>query len=77
MDAILYLFFAVLVIANAKLISQLGLSITYNLKRRKQALTAFSKISIIVPAYNEAKTIASCIESLLNLDYPNYEVIVV
>ena len=27
-------------------------------------------ISFIVPAYNEEKTIARCIESLLNLDYP-------
>lgn len=34
-------------------------------------------ISVIVPAYNEAKVIGAAIESLLALDYPTYEVIVV
>jgi cellulose synthase/poly-beta-1,6-N-acetylglucosamine synthase-like glycosyltransferase len=35
------------------------------------------QISIIVPAYNEAATIASSIQSLLQLRYPEYEIIVV
>ena len=34
-------------------------------------------VSIIVPAYNEGKVIVSAIESLLEMDYPHYEVIVV
>jgi glycosyltransferase involved in cell wall biosynthesis len=34
-------------------------------------------ISIIVPAKNAQETIKKCIDSLLNLDYPNYEVIIV
>jgi len=34
-------------------------------------------ISVIVPAYNEATVIGAAIESLLALDYPTYEVIVV
>jgi poly-beta-1,6-N-acetyl-D-glucosamine synthase len=34
-------------------------------------------VSIIVPAYNEEAVIGDCIESLLALDYPAYEVIVV
>lgn len=34
-------------------------------------------ISIIVPAYNEAVTIVESTRSLLNLKYPNYEVIVI
>lgn len=34
-------------------------------------------ISIIVPAYNESVTIVSCLNSLLALDYPNYEIILV
>ncbi len=34
-------------------------------------------ISIIVPAYNEEVPIITCIENLLELDYPNYEVILV
>ncbi len=42
---------------------------------------AFSNkfVSIIIPAYNEEASIRSCVESLLNLDYPEdmFEVIVV
>lgn len=34
-------------------------------------------ISVIVPAYNAGRTIVRCAESLMGLDYPNYEVIVV
>jgi cellulose synthase/poly-beta-1,6-N-acetylglucosamine synthase-like glycosyltransferase len=43
-----------------------------------QAFTGYEpQISIIVPAYNEASTIASSIQSLLQLRYPEYEIIVV
>ena len=35
------------------------------------------KISIIVPVYNSAKTIRQCLNSLCDLDYPSYEIIVV
>ncbi|MGL5328280.1 MAG: glycosyltransferase family 2 protein [Peptostreptococcaceae bacterium] len=34
-------------------------------------------ISVLVPAYNEEETVNDCIESLLYLDYPEYEIIVV
>jgi len=34
-------------------------------------------ISIIIPAYNESLVINQSIESLLNLDYPHYEVLVI
>lgn len=37
----------------------------------------FIPISIIVPAYNEEVTIVDSVNSLLNLDYPEYEIIVV
>ena len=77
MDTILYLFVAILIIANAKLFAQLALSITYSLKRKRQNNYEPPKISIIVPAFNEEKTIASTIQSLQKLDYPNYEIIVV
>ena len=43
-----------------------------------QAFTGYEpQISIIVPAYNEAATIANSIQSLLQLRYPEYEIIVV
>ena len=34
-------------------------------------------VSIIVPAYNEDVSIVHCTQMLLELDYPNYEVIIV
>lgn len=34
-------------------------------------------VSILVPVYNEGKVIKSVINSLFNLDYPNYEIIVI
>jgi len=34
-------------------------------------------VSILIPAYNEAEVIGHAVESLLQLDYPTYEVIVV
>ncbi|MGB5397090.1 MAG: glycosyltransferase [Gammaproteobacteria bacterium] len=34
-------------------------------------------VSIIVPAYNEAATIASSVRALMQLEYPEYEIIVV
>jgi poly-beta-1,6-N-acetyl-D-glucosamine synthase len=77
MSAIYYLFYALLIITTLKLLSQLFLSFTYNLKRKSNKLKNPPSISIIVPAYNEAKTIKSCIQSLQNLNYPNYDVIVI
>jgi len=37
----------------------------------------FPSVSIVVPAYNEEKNIEECIKSLLTLDYPNKEIIIV
>ena len=37
----------------------------------------FPRVSVIVCSYNGARTIRDCFEGLLNLDYPDYEVIVV
>lgn len=34
-------------------------------------------ISVVVPAYNSEKTIKKCIDSLLSIEYPNYEIIIV
>jgi len=77
MSLILYLFYALLIILTLRLLSQLFLSVTYNLKRKNKSLKIFPRISLIVPAFNEAKTIQSCVQSLQELNYPNYEVIVV
>ena len=36
-----------------------------------------NKVSIIIPAYNAEKTIAKCLESLINQTYQNLEIIVI
>ncbi|MHA2407298.1 MAG: glycosyltransferase [Candidatus Ranarchaeia archaeon] len=77
MSAIQYLFYALLIIITLKLLSQLFLSLAYNLKRKNRKTKTSPKISVIVPAYNEAKTIGSCIESLQALNYPNYDITVI
>jgi glycosyltransferase involved in cell wall biosynthesis len=38
---------------------------------------AWPKISVIVCTFNGSRTLSECLDSLLRLDYPNYEVIVV
>jgi biofilm PGA synthesis N-glycosyltransferase PgaC len=45
--------------------------------KRKRRIDTFPKMSIIVPAYNEEVTVASSIKSMLSLNYPDYEIIVV
>lgn len=56
----------------------LGLSYLHNFNcepaRRRLYRT---RISVLVPAYNEAKVIEQSIASLLQLDYPYYEIIVI
>ncbi len=37
----------------------------------------FPFISIMMPAYNEGVTLRDSVESLINLDYPNYEIIII
>ena len=43
----------------------------------KPVITHWPLVSILVPAYNENDTMAPALESLLQLDYPHYEIIVV
>jgi len=72
-----YFFYAVLAISVIRLFTWLLLSLNYTRRSRVEASSYFPKISIVVPAYNEEITIKSCIQSLQDLDYPNYEIILV
>ena len=49
----------------------------YRRDRRSLVLHHWPHVSILVPAYNEGDTIEAALESLLEEDYPCYEVIVV
>jgi glycosyltransferase involved in cell wall biosynthesis len=40
-------------------------------------LNLYPKVSVVVACYNGARTLKSCLDSLLNLNYPDYEVILV
>jgi len=44
---------------------------------RPPSPTTWPLVSILVPAFQESTTIASALHALLELDYPNYEIIVV
>lgn len=45
-------------------------------RQTSKQVTAKASVSILVPARNEDATISACIRSLLQQDYPNFEVIV-
>lgn len=47
-----------------------------HLKHEDNLFSDYS-VTIIVPAYNEDVSIVNCIRMLMNLDYPNYEIIAV
>ncbi len=78
-------FYGSLFILIFRLVSFCSLSFIYtfvtpfisSVIKKKKEIDEFIKISIIVPAYNEEVTISSCIKSMLDLNYPSYEVIVV
>ncbi|HUW66603.1 MAG TPA: glycosyltransferase [Candidatus Nanoarchaeia archaeon] len=79
-----FLFYGFMFILILRLVVLCSLSLMYTLLKIKDDIKILKKesdtfipFSIIVPAYNEEVTISSCIESMLNLDYPSYEVIVV
>ncbi|HOW73314.1 MAG TPA: glycosyltransferase [Phycisphaerae bacterium] len=46
-------------------------------RRRSPPVASWPTVSIFVPAFNEGDTIASALASLIALDYPSFEVIVV
>ena len=71
------LFYGMLSILIFRLASFGFLSFVDTFIKRKGKIDKFLKMSIIIPAYNEEVTIASCIKSMLSLNYPSYEVIVI
>lgn len=77
MNLVLYFFYAILVIATFRLGTWIFLSLAYNLKGKVKPVNSFPLISLIVPAFNEEITLKNSIQSLMELDYPNYEIIVI
>ncbi|WP_290875721.1 glycosyltransferase [Gracilimonas sp.] len=79
------LIFVVLIMSSYVLLASISISALRNYLKENKSInyevlmsSAISpKISVIAPAYNEANTIKENIQSLLSLNYPNFEVIVV
>ncbi len=61
------------------LLWMIGSVIYYFRIEKKEPLPLYSTpmVSVLVPAYNEGNNIATTIEKLNNLNYPNYEVIII
>ena len=76
-NLITYLFYAILTLTVFRLLIKVLLSGVYNLTKKRREAKVYPKVSIIIPAYNEEKTIRGCLQSILNQDYPRYEVVVV
>lgn len=53
------------------------LAIAFELRRKKASWEEYPLVSIVIPAYNEAKTIGCCVRSLLSSDYKRFEIILV
>ncbi|MBI3859429.1 MAG: glycosyltransferase family 2 protein [Thaumarchaeota archaeon] len=70
------LFASLLVVALVRISSLWVLSIAYSF-RKASAKPPSGKFSVIIPAFNEEKTIRGCVESLASQDYQDYEVIIV
>jgi len=66
-------------VAGSRWLIVFALSYKYyrRLSRTRPKSKDFPCVSIMVPAYNEQENIAAAVESLLRLDYPDYEVLVV
>lgn len=84
LSAYLLIFLVLLVIRYAVLILYSFMEhVEYLLQKRSEPIanerddSSLPMISLVVPAYNEGPVIQQAVRSLLLLDYPNYEVIVV
>lgn len=77
-EKLMVLYFAAYFIIDIFLFSY-SLILHQRIKVKKNSETDFHghSVSIIVPAYNEEVSIASCIKMLANIDYSDFEIIVV
>ncbi|MCS6773715.1 MAG: glycosyltransferase [Thermoflexales bacterium] len=78
MSVIALLLLVVLAVASFGLFNVLANIAFAERARRctKRPLPNYPFVSVLVPARNEAHTIGRCVRSLLEQDYPNYELIV-
>ncbi|HEY4072913.1 MAG TPA: glycosyltransferase family 2 protein [Herbaspirillum sp.] len=78
----IFLFGAVIFYFGLLALAYFPLALSYcvwerRLKARARAIHYAPRVSVLVPAYNEEKTISPSIQSILDSEYPDFEVIVV
>lgn len=74
--------YALLAVMFFKIVILLSLSTRHHvyhsaLKTTASSLTTRPRVSVLVPCYNEERTLENCIFSLLRQDYPNFEIIII
>jgi cellulose synthase/poly-beta-1,6-N-acetylglucosamine synthase-like glycosyltransferase len=72
-----WMLFAFLVLLILRYIALLWFSYLNHLERDDAEPTSLPPVTILVPAYNEGAVIQGSIRSLLQLDYPRYEILVI
>lgn len=78
----IYMFGYAIVFFLTTLLSSISLD-DFSIRKRHMSYSKLTKdinyipISILVPAYNEEVTIVDTINSLLNLDYPEFEIVII
>jgi poly-beta-1,6 N-acetyl-D-glucosamine synthase len=73
----MWMLFSFLVLLILRYIGLLWFSYLNHLERDDAEPTSLPPITILVPAYNEGAVIQGSIRSLLALDYPRYEILVI
>ena len=73
----MWMLFSFLVLLILRYIGLLWFSYLNHLERDDEEPTRLPPVTILVPAYNEGAVIQGSIRSLLALDYPRYEILVI
>ncbi len=76
-DFLRILFFATLILITLRYLGLIICSFLYSLRGHPEQSDYLPSLSIIMPAYNEELVIKEALNALLNLNYPDYEIIVV
>lgn len=74
---VVYLFYLIIMLLSHKRIIRIIKGAKYARYRELSGSEQVPPVSILVPSYNEELTIIESVRSLLNLNYPTYEVIVI
>jgi poly-beta-1,6 N-acetyl-D-glucosamine synthase len=73
----MWVLFAFLVLLILRYVGLLWFSYLNHLERDDREASRLPPVTILVPAYNEGAVIQGSIRSLLDLDYPRYEILVI